>query len=259
MRTVSALAGVVVKELYRRKDFYVLFVLTALITVIMWSMNFFHDKKIAGFLKEGCLWLIWISALVIAIVTTARQIPAERENRTIFPLLAKPVTRNQVVLGKFGGCWIATGIALVVFYLFFTIVAGTRENQWPIVNFLQALWLQWMMLAIVIAMALLGSIVFAAPSSNSTICFVVVIGILLVGGHLDQVALHQPEPLRSIGYAIYFLIPHLEWYDVRQFVFFEQGLVPWVAFAKATLYAVLYSTTLLFATWLVFRRKALNL
>jgi len=92
MRTVSsALAGVVVKELYRRKDFYVLFILTALITVMMWFMNFFHDKSIAGYLKEGCLWLIWISALVIAIVTTARQIPAECENRTIFPLLAKPV------------------------------------------------------------------------------------------------------------------------------------------------------------------------
>jgi ABC-type transport system involved in multi-copper enzyme maturation permease subunit len=259
MRTVSALAGVVVKELYRRKDFYVLFVLTLLITVMMWSMNFFHDKSIAGYLKEGCLWLIWISALVIAIVTTARQIPAERENRTIFPLLAKPVTRNQVVLGKFGGCWIATGIALVVFYVFFTIVAGTRENQWPIVSYFQALWLQWMMLAIVVALALLGSIVFAAPSSNSTICFVVVLGILLLGGHLDQVALRQPEPLRSIVYALYFLMPHLEWYDVRQFVFFEQGLVPWTACALATLYAAVYSAMLLLATWIVFRRKALNL
>jgi hypothetical protein len=138
-------------------------------------------------------------------------------------------------------------------------VAGTRENQWPVVNYLQALWLQWMMLAIVIALALFGSIVFAAPSSNSTICFVVVLGILLVGGHLNQIALGQPEPLRTIVYAIYFLIPHLEWYDVRQLVFFEQGLVPWVPCALATLYAVLYSAMLLLATWLVFRRKALNL
>jgi ABC-type transport system involved in multi-copper enzyme maturation permease subunit len=259
MRTVSALAGVVVKELYRRKDFYVLFVLTALMTVIMGSMNFFHEKSIAGYLKEGCLWLIWISGLVIAIVTTARQIPAERENRTIFPLLAKPVTRNQVVLGKFSGCWMASGIALVIFYLFFTIVAGTRENQWPVVNYLQALWLQWMMLAIVIALALFGSIVFAAPSSNSTICFVVVLGILLVGGHLNQIALRQPEPLRTIVYALYFLIPHLEWYDVRQLVFFEQGLVPWFYCALATLYAAVYAGMLLLATWIVFRRKALNL
>jgi len=46
-----------------------------------------------------------------------------------------------------------------------------------------------------------------------------VIGILLLGGHLDQVALRQPEPVRSMVYALYFLLPHLEWYDVRQFVF----------------------------------------
>ena len=40
----------------------------------------------------------------------ARQIPAERENRTIFPLLAKPVTRGQVIAWKFLGCWLAAGI-----------------------------------------------------------------------------------------------------------------------------------------------------
>ena len=33
MNTVFALAGVVIKEMYRRKDFYVLFVLTALLRV----------------------------------------------------------------------------------------------------------------------------------------------------------------------------------------------------------------------------------
>ena len=71
-----------------------------------------------------------------------------------------------------------------------------------------------MMLAIVIALVLLGSVVFAAPSSNSTISFVVVAGILLLGGHLNQIALQRPEPLRTDGYTHLFLIPHLEWYDV---------------------------------------------
>src|SRR5437016_14045411 len=98
MNIVFALASVVIKELYRRKDFYVLFVLTALITVMAGSVKFFNDQHIVRYLKEICLLLIWISALVIAIATTARQLPAERENRTIFPLLAKPVTRAQVIL-----------------------------------------------------------------------------------------------------------------------------------------------------------------
>src|SRR5947209_19167151 len=132
MNNLLAVASVVIKELYRRKDFYVLFVLTGVITLLMGSVNFFNDPKIVRYLKEICLLLIWVSALVIAIVTTARQLPAERENRTIFPLLAKPVTRGQVVLGKFAGCWLACGLALLVFYIFSGLVSGSREHYWPI-------------------------------------------------------------------------------------------------------------------------------
>ncbi len=258
MNIVFALAGVVIKELYRRKDFYVLFVLTALITALMGSVNFFHEDKIVRYLKDVCLLLIWVSALVIAIGTTARQLPAERESRTIFPLLAKPVTRGQVVLGKFLGCWLACGLTLVVFYLFLGVMSGSRESHWPVVAYIQAMWLQWAMLGIVVAMALLGSLVFAAPSSNGTICFFIVVGILLLGRHLNQVAVELPEPRRSLLYTLYFLIPHLEWYDVRDVVVNETAQLGWGNCALATLYAAVYSAMLLFGAWMVFRRKPLS-
>ncbi|HMJ65031.1 MAG TPA: hypothetical protein VK615_06745, partial [Candidatus Binatia bacterium] len=73
LNNVSAIAGVVIKELYRRKDFYVLFVLTAVITLVMGSATFFNEAKIVRYVKELCLLLIWISSLVIAITTAARQ------------------------------------------------------------------------------------------------------------------------------------------------------------------------------------------
>src|SRR5882672_3646395 len=122
MNTIHAITVVVLKEIVRRKDFYVLFVITALITLVMGSVNIFNDQSIAGYLKELALLLIWICSLVIAITTTARQLHAEKENRTIFPLLAKPVSRGQVILGKFVGCWLACGLTLVVFYLFFGLL-----------------------------------------------------------------------------------------------------------------------------------------
>src|SRR5438309_997906 len=74
MNIVFALAGVVIKEMYRRKDFYVLFVLTALLTLMTGSATFFNDDKIVGYLKEICLLLIWVSSLVIVLTTAARQI-----------------------------------------------------------------------------------------------------------------------------------------------------------------------------------------
>jgi Cu-processing system permease protein len=259
MNTIFALAGIVIKELYRRKDFYVLFVLTAVITLVMGSVNFFHDDKIVRYLKEICLLLIWISALVIAIGTTARQIPAERENRTIFPLLAKPVTRAQVVVGKFVGCWLACGLTLVVFYVFFGLITGSRESYWPVLQWFQAFWLQWVMLGVVVALVLLGSVVFTAPSSNGTICFIAVVGILLLGRYLNQIAVKEPEPLRTLVYGIYFLIPHLEWYDIRDFVVYDRTMIGFANCALDTLYGAVYVSLLLFSTWLVFRRKPLNI
>ena len=258
MNNVLALSSVVIKEMYRRKDFYVLFILTALITLLMGSVNFFNDDKIARFLKEVCLLLIWVSTLTIAIITTARQIPAERENRTIFPLLAKPVTRAELVAGKFLGCWMACGLALLVFYVFFGIITAVRDQQLPLLNYFQAVWLHWMMLGIVIALALLGSVLFAAPSSNATICFVVVIGILLLGRHLGKVAAGLPEPSSTIIYVVYYLVPHLEIFDVRDLIIHHQGLIDWGPWLLATPYALAYTTLFLVATWLVFRRKPLN-
>jgi ABC-type transport system involved in multi-copper enzyme maturation permease subunit len=258
MNRTLALTAVVIKELYRRKDFYVLFVLTALVTLIMGSVTFFNDPKIARYLKEICLLLIWVSALIIAIVTTARQLPAERENRTIFPLLAKPVSRAEVILGKFLGCWAAVGMALVFFYIFFGILSGVRERQFMVGGFLQALWLHWIMLGVVVALVLSGSLVFSAPSVNSTIAFIVVAGILLLGGHLNQVALQQQEPVRTIVYAIYFLLPHLEWFDVRDMVVNDQLAAGWSFCGLASLYALVYMGIFLFLAWLLFRRKSLT-
>jgi len=45
MNTILALSGVVIKELYRRKDFYVLFVMTAVITLLMGSVSFFNGQE----------------------------------------------------------------------------------------------------------------------------------------------------------------------------------------------------------------------
>jgi Cu-processing system permease protein len=258
MSNVLALAGVVIKEMYRRKDFYVLFVLTALITLLLGSVKFFNDDHIVRYLKDACLLLIWISSIIIAITTTARQIPAERESRTIFPLLAKPVGRGELVAGKFLGCWLACGIALVVFYFFFGMVSASREHAWPLGSYFQAIWLHWICLSVVVAMALLGSIIFAAPSSNATICFIAVAGILFAGGHLNGVAIEMRGARGAIVYVIYYLIPHLEWYDVRDLVVHDWGMINWLVCLGATIYGLLYSALLLAATWLAFRHRSLT-
>jgi ABC-type transport system involved in multi-copper enzyme maturation permease subunit len=258
MNTVIALANNVIRELYRRKDFYVLLILIVAITLLMGSATFFEEDKIVRGLQEICLLLIWIAALVMAVGTAARQIPAEKENRTIFPLLAKPVTRAHIIVGKFLGCWLASGIALVLFYLFFTVISFSREHQLHLLIDFQAMWQQWIFLAMVIALVLWGSIIFAAPSSNATICVILVLALQFVSKDLGIIAMQQKDPLQWIIYAIYFIVPHTEFFDMREQVVQHGQIVPWHYIILATLYGLSYTSVFLFAAWLSFRRKTLT-
>ena len=259
MSEIFAVAGVVIKELYRRKDFYVLFILTVVICLVMASVNIYNDNEIIRYIKALCLLLIWISSLVIAITTTARQIPAERENRTLLPLLAKPLSRTQLIFGKFIGCWIACGLVLLCFYAFFGALAASREHTWPLMNYFQAALLHWFTLGVVIALTLLGSLVFAAPSSNATICFVIVATILCIGRYLDLVALRLAEPMRSVIYAIYYAVPHLEWaFGMRNLIVHDWPLISWSFIFLDAVYLLTYAVIFLVAACLVFRRKAVN-
>jgi len=258
MKKIFAIGNVVLLEMYRRKDFYVLFIVTALITAVMGSVTFFNNAQIVRYLKAISLFLIWASSLFIAIGATARQIPAERESRTIFPLMAKPVSRAQMLVGKFLGCWLACGLALVIFYVFFGCIVAAREHQWPLANYFQAWSLHWAMLGIVVAMTLFGSLVLTAVSSNLTITFIATVAILLVGRYLHKVALSMTEPSAAIFTGLYYVIPHLELFDVRDLIVQDWPPVPWGIWLIAIAYAAVYTGLLLLLSWLVFRKKVLR-
>lgn len=256
MKNSLAVAFVVLLEMMRRKDFYVLFVLTAGITGLMGSVTFFDDPSIARYLKEICLSLIWFCSLFIAIGCTARQFPAERESRTIFPLMAKPISRGQLLFGKFLGCWAASCLALVVFYLFFGIVTASREHHWPVDSYFQAWSLHCVMLAVVTGFTLLGSLLLSSVAANITITASLVVGILYVGRHLHKVALHSGEFAAVLLTGLYYSIPHLELFDVRDLIIHDWPVISYKLWAVAMFYGLGYAGFLLVLSWVVFRRKA---
>ncbi len=258
LNNIFALAGVSMREMYRRKDFYVVLILTVILTLAMGSMNFFNEPGVAGYIKEICLLLIWIFALVIAITASARQIPSEIESGTIFPLLAKPVTRTEVLVGKALGCWIATGVALLLFYLIFGLLAASWEHSLDFSLNIQSYFAHWVMLGIVISMAFLGSVIFAAPSSNTTICLVVVVAIMVLGRHLNNLSLNMSEPLRTIIQVIYFSIPHIELFDFRKLLVHNYPAVAWDKFFLLLIYGIAYSLIFTLIACLVFNRKRLR-
>ena len=69
----------------------------------------------------------------------------------------------------------------------------------------------------------------------------------------------MPEPLRSVIYAIYFAMPHLEWaFGMRERIVHDWPLLGWNLVGVDALYSLAYAAVFLVAACLVFRRKAVN-
>jgi membrane protease YdiL (CAAX protease family) len=81
---------------------------------------------------------------------------------------------------------------------------------------------------------------------------------LFVGRHLDQQALKLAEPMRTVVTCLYFALPHLEFYDLRDLVVHNWPPVAWGYIGLALLYAAFYMILFLIGACLVFRRKPVN-
>lgn len=258
MIKVLAIAQVVWLEMIRRKDIYVLLIITVAMTLLLGAVNVFNQTKIVRYMKEICLLLIWISSIVMAVVTTARQLPAEKENRTLFPLLAKPVSRGELLIGKFLGCWGASIMGLFLLYLAFVVLTGWSGSTTPLMQYFQAFGLHAFGLGVICAITITGSILLPSAAANASICFFLTAGILIFARYLKQFSSSMAEPAQTILLLLYYLIPHLEMFDIRDLVIHSWPLIPWPVWLMALGYAGVYILILLGLGLTLFNRKRLN-
>ncbi len=256
IRKIGAVASVSILEMLRRRDMYVALILALVIIIPLSSVNLFGVEGVVRYVREVTLLLIWVCSIVIAISTTARQVPGELQRRTILPLLAKPIRRGEFVIGKFVGSTLATSIAILLFYVCYIILVGIKSGIWLNLTIVQAMFLHLLFIALVCAMTLCGSLIFTA-SANVTICALVTIGMLLFGGRLSGFALQAPAPANFAIWAVHFLFPHFEFFDSRLRMVHEWGPHSLTVFLAATSYAVLYTLAMVTVAMLVFRRKRL--
>src|SRR5438094_2595187 len=115
-------------ELTRLRVFYVLLVFALLLigsSIFMAQFSFQQEFQI---LKDVSLGAISIFTSLLAIVATARLLPQDLEDRTVYTILAKPVPRFEYVLGKIAGVLLLLAISTLVMGAAFLIVLYMREQ-----------------------------------------------------------------------------------------------------------------------------------
>ena len=125
---ILAITSNTLTELTRLKVFYALLVFGLLLigsSIFMAQFSFQQEFQI---LKDVSLGAISMFTSLLAIVATARMLPRDIEDRTVYTILAKPVPRFEYVVGKIAGVLLLLGISTLVMVAAFLAVLYMREQ-----------------------------------------------------------------------------------------------------------------------------------
>jgi ABC-type transport system involved in multi-copper enzyme maturation permease subunit len=87
-------------ETFRRKEAWVVIFLTILMTFGAYTFTFFGVSGLDIFVKDMALTAVGLFTTIIGSVIATRQIPDDISRRTIFPILSRPITRDQYVIAR---------------------------------------------------------------------------------------------------------------------------------------------------------------
>lgn len=254
MSRIWVVARLVWLELLRSKDVYVLAVLLLAMLGALLGSNAFGLGGATRYVLDLGLLMTWLFSLVLAIRLTARQLPGEEKSGTIYPLLAKPVGRGELVIGKWLGAWSGSALATGVFYALTILVVLLKGGSVGVVALLQALLLHVSALAVVCALAVLVSTRSSADAAGA-LTWVLMAASWLIVPQVPRLAAASGAVRKVALMGVYYLLPHFELFDMRRRLVHDWGPAPWGAGLGAVLYAALLAAAFLVFAWLAYRRK----
>jgi ABC-type transport system involved in multi-copper enzyme maturation permease subunit len=254
MRRVWTVARLVWLEMLRRKDLYVMAVLLGVLLYGLLAVNVFDLGGNARYVTDLGLALTWLFSLILAVNVGCRQLPREEERRTIYPLLAKPLTRGELIIGKWLGSWGICLAATAVFYGLVAAVSKARGSSLDAATWAQAFALQSFFLAALAAMGIAFSTRMTAAAAGTMSYTVTAASLLLLPRMPEYIALDRGTGA-AVMEAVYYSLPHFELFDMRMRVVHEWGTLPASVFALLAAYGAVLTMLLLFLAWLAYRTK----
>lgn len=265
MRQVALVAGAVFRESVRDRVPYSM----VLFAVGLMAASFLISQLTAGqdlkIIKDLGLAALSLFGMLIAIFLGIGLVSKEVERKSIFGLLAKPITRAELILGKYAGLVATLVINLTVMTMaFYAVLAymnysapDTVRAGWTAPALDPALLIAIILIvgevAVVTAVAL-----FFSTFSSPLLSAVLTLG-LWVAGHFNADLRNFGEVVDSpvvaaIARGLYYVLPNLAPFDVKAEV--VHGMPISTRHVVLTLlYAALYAGVLLTAAVAIFRRR----
>jgi ABC-type Na+ efflux pump permease subunit len=282
---IGAITSNTLTELTRLKIFYVVLLFALLLignSIFMAQFTFQQEFQV---LKDIALGSMSILTSLLAVVATARLIPQDLEDRTIYTILAKPVSRFEYLVGKLAGVLLLLALSLIVMSALFLIVLKVREQivlsetlrqmgaspPKQIAEALDAVRASafnanlWSGIAIIYVKAsLLAALTLFVSTFASTAVFTTVVMVFVYFiGHLQSTAREYWLQTNAAGWItkwflawVTLFFPDLQLFNLVDDIVAGTA-IPLALFAKTVTLGFFYTGFYLLLAWSVFYRKEL--
>ena len=252
MQLLMVVAGNTFRETIRDKILYNLVLFAVLLigtSILLGTLTIGEQARIVNDLGLAAINLV---AVIIAIFVGIGLVTKEIERRTVYTILARPITRVQFVLGKYMGLGL---IVIVNIAIMFVMFLGTILLTGNVIHgsLFQAVELILVETLLVMAMAL-----FFSTFSSSTLSATMTLGLFVIG-HLTSdlkgiAEKSQSQFTEAALTALYYICPNLEMLNIKGQA--ASGLLVAAGYqATATVYGLLYAGLLLTGACFIFQRR----
>lgn len=252
MQSLLVVAQNTFRETVRDKILYNLVFFALLLigaSVLLGTLTIGEQARI---INDVGLAAINLVGIIIAIFVGIGLVTKEIDRRTIYTILARPITRTQFVLGKYCGLVFIGGLNIAIMFAMFLSTIWLSGNVVAGALF-QAVELMLVEVLLVTALAM-----FFSTFSSPTLSAIMTLGFYVIGhltGDLKGIAARTKNPLtESIMTVLYYVSPNLEWLNIKGQA--ASGVPVSVEYqVAATAYGLLYAGLLLFGACRIFERR----
>jgi ABC-type transport system involved in multi-copper enzyme maturation permease subunit len=251
---IAHIAFVTFREVLRRKVQVSLVVFGSfliLASFLVSQLTLGHQHRILADLGLSAMSLI---GCLLAVFVGATLVAGDLERRVLYPVIAKPVSRTEYLLGRYAGLALLLIVNLAVMGGVLALVLVVEAGSFgpvdrPLVSAIGMLGVQFLVVGAV-------AILFSSVTSST---LAAILGLsVVVAGHLtnEMRALWQDEGTRWLAKAIWYAVPNLGALSLNDAVIYRTPVT--AAAWAAALYAALYAAAALALATLAFERRDLK-
>lgn len=258
MRKISAVAWVTLREALRQKLAVNLLVFALALVVASFTISLLTFGEQYRIITNIGLSSMEIFGTLIATFLGAGLIAGDVERRTLFPIVAKPVSRAQYVFGRYAGLVTTTTLNLLVMAAVFVAVLAFHLGG---LGFLRDTPFLAVLGALALQFAMVGAIAVLFSTFTTTTLSAIFTLSFVVAGHLASDLVRywgkQGAAAAQVGKGLYAIVPNLEALNFKEAMVYKDALAG-STLALAFGYGLLYSVAVVALSAAVFSRRDLR-